>query len=226
MHFFKLLILAGALKAQLFFVGDSITFGIGTTGYGASGSNVQGVNSFPQQTYALLKNTKLTLVKRGYPGVRADNYASSNMASDLLLVDNTNYRRQIVVIFWGANDIATYTDAAAILTNIKAVHAAYRAKGCKTVVVTVMNRIDAGKQVDTQRQALNTLIRQDWATFADDIADLSAQPLLDATTAPQNAAYFAANDVDGLSGVHLTDAGAALLAAEVAKPIQRLLLVP
>lgn len=222
MQFFKLIMLAAALKVQLFFVGDSITFGIGTTGYGPSGSGIQGTNSYPEQAYALLGNSNLTLFKRGYPGVRSDNYAATNLSGDLARIDKVKFRRQIVVVFWGANDIATYTDATLIYNNIKAVHAAYRAQGCKTIVVTVMNRIDNGKQVDTQRQALNALIRANWQTFADDIADLAAQPLLDDTAAPQNALYFAVNDVDGLSGVHPTDAGAGLIATEVIKPIKRL----
>lgn len=226
MFFFRLIMLAAAAKFQLFYVGDSITYGIGTNGYGASGSNIQGTNSYPEQCYRLLNDPKAIFYKRGYPGFRADNYVSAGkMATDQALIDKVHYRKQIAVIFFGANDIAATTDANAIYSNIVAVHNSYRALGCKTIVVTVMNRIDRGLQVDSQRQAVNALIRANWQTFADDIADLAAQPLLDATDAPQNSLYFRVDDVDGLTGVHLTDEGAALLAAEVLKPITRLKLL-
>lgn len=225
MHFFKIIMLAGSMITQWLPVGDSNVYGIGTTGYGPSGSNIQGTNSYPEQAYRLLNTSRVVLFKRGYPGYSAADYvANGKQAIDLALTDPIKYRFFIVSIDFGSNDITrsgvTATD---IFNNIKAVHTAYRARGYKTITVTVMNRKDGGKQVDALRQQVNALIRANWQSYADDICDLALQPLLDDVDAPDNTLVFRANDVDGLSGVHLTDYGATLKAAEIIKPVKRLM---
>lgn len=80
-----------------------------------------------------------------------------------------------------------------------------RAKGYKFIVATMISRNGA----DAAKNTFNALIRAHWAEFADGIADLAANVNLGADGAYANATYFNAD------GIHLTDAGQALVGAIV-----------
>lgn len=223
MSLIPLLISSMKSKSKIIYIGDSITFGIGTTGYGTSGTNIvpTGVDlCYPMQSFSALNNSNLDYFKSGNPGSTAKMFnTNGKLASALTQVNQSKYKKTIVPIFFGANDIVAYNDASAILSDIIATHTAFRNLGCKTIAITPMNRKDNGKNVESTRQALKSLILSQGSSFCDFVVDLSAQPLLDDINAPDNSTYFKMNDVDNLSYVHLTDEGARLLSIEINKGI-------
>jgi lysophospholipase L1-like esterase len=211
-------------KVKVFFLGDSITYGIGTSGYGSTGSGIVGSHSYPQQVAALYNNSlNFSFVKLGYSGQTSVWWNVDQKASDMSLIDIDNYDLNIVVVFFGANDIAGYP-VSQVYNSMVDIHDAYRLAGVKVVAVPVMNRIDYPGYLifEGNRMTYNNLLLANPGTY-DDIAQLWLEPNIYTQAAPSNPVYFAAGDVDGLTGVHPTDAGAALIAKQVKLALDRII---
>jgi lysophospholipase L1-like esterase len=213
-------------NVQLWFIGDSITRGIGTTGTGASSTTpaVIGTNTFPLQAIARLNQNNFTTLISHHSGKTARQYITSYMADDITQFDIS--KEIICVVEFGANDQATGANTAvSILQDIIELHSALRNAGAKTIVVPVLPRWDAianPVSVNDKRKDLNKLLKALYKSFADEYVTLENQPKIFNTIAPENSTYFATNDVDGLSKVHPTDSGAALIAEETAQAVARL----
>lgn len=102
----------------------------------------------------------------------------------------------IAVIWGGTNDIGTGATPQVAYSRLKRLSEHLRSLGWKVIVATMISRVG----LDTQKNNFNALIRANYQSFADGIADMSWQPIgLDGAYA--NTAFFNADQV------HLTDAG-------------------
>lgn len=169
---------------QLVYDGDSITFGTGLT------------------PYPSLITTTLPYV------VHNIGVPSFQVAYDAFGGGVDAYRAQqalfnVDVIFLGTNDICVAGTTAANTHTILSNYATrQRANGWKVVVVTMISRTGCA----TGKNLFNALIRANWRSYADAIADAGAAAFLGCDGCYQNATYF---QVDG---IHPTQAGQALLA--------------
>jgi lysophospholipase L1-like esterase len=214
-----------AKRIQLFFLGDSITYGIGTTGTGQSNSGIVGPNTYPKQALTMLSDINVSSTIRGFSGQTQQWFNDNEMINTINMFRVNTFDIVACVVFFGANDIC-YPDktAANIYSSIVACHTSLRAGGAKTIVVPILNRKDSYAQADTnsKRLAVNAMLSANWPAFADGFADLSLHPNIYADAAPDDPTYFASPDPDGLSKVHPTDQGAGLIATEVAAAIHTL----
>ena len=86
-----------------------------------------------------------------------------------------------------------------------------RQSGYRVVVFTCLPR-SVGGNFETDRLAVNSLIRSNWATFADTLADVGSDAVIGQLSTTSNATYYNAD------GIHLTDAGYAIVANSYAIP--------
>src|SRR6185295_7059501 len=123
-------------------------------------------------------------------------------------------RPKNVYICWeGTNDLALGSVSTATAhNNIAAVCAAQRNRGCKVVVGTILPRTDAGTFTEANRQTVNTLIRNNWTTYADAIADFDLAPTIGAAGANLTGTYINDNVHLGATG---NDAAAPILGTAV-----------
>jgi hypothetical protein len=72
---------------------------------------------------------------------------------------------------------------------------ARRNAGFKVIVSTILPRSQAGlaSTFETDRQMVNTLIRDNWQSFADGLSDIGANPIIGDSGDELNKAYY----VDG-----------------------------
>lgn len=197
-------------RPLLYFIGDSLTKGIGTT---------QIPLSYPYQTANLLNNIDFEVF--GYPGISAHEYYKDHIHNLII-----SFRRDITaIVFLGANDL-TELPVDKVYNDIVNVHHFLNEKNVKTITVPVLNRKDRfAKQpeFDRNRLTLNTLLKTNYKTFSAGFVSPDKAQQIYASEAPENDIYFKKKDSDGLSGVHLTDVGAAILARAVAEEITRVI---
>jgi lysophospholipase L1-like esterase len=119
----------------------------------------------------------------------------------------------IVVIWAGVNDMYV-NDVSATLAyrGIKAYCEQRRQKGWKVIVCTEINCTDASIG-DTRRLDFNTLVRNNWTSFADYLCDLGNTSPFNTATSHENLTYYLAD------GVHLTAAGYQVIATTVSSAI-------
>lgn len=212
-------------KVQINALGDSLTAGIGTTGTGASGSGIYGNFSYPKQLFGMCPYYQGSILNVfGYPGQTASWALTNALPSLKSTIDTVSYDFAIVPIFFGANDLLSETPTQCY-SDIVALHNAIRSPKVKTITVTVLNREDtySSTAFNGKRNAVNALLRANWSTFSDGLADDSSMPIAD-SSACYNALLFKQNDADGLSGVHLTNLGAYYKALSVKVIIDTMLL--
>lgn len=200
-------------NTQLFFLGDSITFGVATT-YGFS---------YPQQVMTRLNdNIKFAKVQRGFSGQSAAWFNSNELQNTINMFNFTQYNNVVCVVYFGTNDLPT-TDLDAFKTTILATYTALKNAGAKVIIVPVLNRTDkfSSASYDGRRLAFNEYAYANYKTLADGIADMKRQYVY-LSEASSNSAFIAASDPDGLTGVHPTNRGAACIAEEVAQAIATL----
>jgi lysophospholipase L1-like esterase len=118
----------------------------------------------------------------------------------------------IVVIWAGVNDMYV-NDVSATLAyrGIRAYCEQRRQKGWKVIVCTEINCTDASIG-DTRRLDFNTLVRNNWTSFADYLCDLGNTSPFNTATSHENLTYLA-------DGVHLTAAGYQVIATTVSSAI-------
>jgi lysophospholipase L1-like esterase len=209
---------------QIFFIGDSLTAGVGTTGTGNSASaQYNGPNSYPVKTMSMLTGLDAEAVIRPFPGRRVDEYSAFDLQTTISLFDKEHYTDIYCVLFWGANDIII-SDESTFEANYTPVMGALQAAGAKVIVVPVLSSKGSYAAAISyaniaRRNSFNTWLSTNFATYCDAIVDLSGYPEIFADDAPDNATYFGSPDPDGNTKTHLTDAGAELLATAISASI-------
>ena len=175
--------------------GDSITFGTCATA---------GM-SYPDQLVRLL-GSQWALTNSGAIGETVAQMTST--APNLVDPCITGFdRRQIVCLFGGTNDLYFGADASTTYNRIVTYCQARQAAGWKVITFTLLPRSDGGTPVtfEADRQTVNTSIRNNWTTFADALCDVGGDATIGAPGASTNPTYYC-------DGVHLTDAGYAIVA--------------
>ena len=123
---------------------------------------------------------------------------------------------RIVFCAYGTNDLTIAgRSAAQIYADLQTYCGMVRAGGGKVIVATLLPNASWNGTQQTTRNDFNTLVRTNWAGFADGIADFA----LDSTMGPQSAASNTTLYEDGL---HITNIGAAYLAPIVAAAVDAL----
>jgi lysophospholipase L1-like esterase len=120
----------------------------------------------------------------------------------------------VCVVMAGGGDLASGGDPQAVLDALRIYCAARRAAGFEVVVVTLLPRSDP-VGFDAARAVFNDMLRVQWPTFADGLADVAADPRIGADGANLDPVYFA-------DTIHPTSAGYAVMAAAVAPALEGL----
>jgi lysophospholipase L1-like esterase len=216
-----------ARNYQIIFIGDSISAGVGTTTSGSSASgDFNGGNDFPSQ--ALTHLTGLTISKQimPFPGRSADWFNNNAIHDAILLFDKVNHTDIYCIVEFGANDLGIGGEGLAIYkTAIALTCATLKAAGAKVILTPILNRKDdfAGGSFAADRNNANSWLVANYITIgADALVDYSNHPEIFSDTAPDNATYFNTVDADGLTKVHPTDVGAAIIGTCVATSITML----
>lgn len=207
---------AGATGKFLYIaVGDSITFGYGTTATATTPATYP--NGYVPAALTRLGNpASVTLRLRGFSGQTYQWYQTNELANDLAFIDAnlSLYDAVIVTLAFGANDLTKQYPAqdqgpAGAYSHQQAVANAYRAKGPKIKIIlgAVMNRIDSYSTptFDTDRTQFNNLMSANFPSYADAYNDPASQPTMWGSSAPGNTNYF-------FDQVHPNNAGAAIMA--------------
>lgn len=126
---------------------------------------------------------------------------------DSLFVPN---QKSVVVIFAGTNDLAnigqtvdqTYPRLVQYIRDRKTV-------GWKVIVVTMLPRTPGIP--DSQRQEFNGRIYAEWPRYADQIADVAADPRIGCANCNHNTVYYSADTI------HPNNVGEQIIAEDVAK---------
>jgi lysophospholipase L1-like esterase len=112
----------------------------------------------------------------------------------------------IAVVWGGINDLASLgASPEDTYSRLRAFCGRLRSLGWRVVVCTLVSRVT----YDTQRATCNGYVRGNWPLFADALADLGANASIGAAGAHSNTTYFQGD------GIHLTDAGLAIVAGLV-----------
>jgi len=129
----------------------------------------------------------------------------------------SSYKNAVVVCWEGTNDIKLGASATDAYNNLVTYCQARQAAGFKVVILTILPRSDAGTPVDfnTSRATVNTNIRNNYATFADAVADVAANTDIGEDGDSENATYYT-------DKVHLKTAGYNIVAGIVAATINAL----
>lgn len=183
--------LAGIGINRLIAVGDSRTFGY----------NSLVSSPWIRQTTPLANYIKYNY---GIGGAQAAFFAVN------LITDVPKYMgagRNVVVVWLGTNDLSSGKTAAQTEASIATVCQTWQRMGARVIVCSEIYR-SAGVSNATI-DALNALLSANWSTYADRYCNLIARSELQN---PANGTYFA-------DGLHLTDAGEGIVAAEVSSAI-------
>jgi lysophospholipase L1-like esterase len=209
---------------QLIFIGDSITAGQGTTTNGDSAHGpLFGANSYPVKTVSKLTGVTVTPFYRGFPGGMQSQYITDDLDTTISIFDKHNYTDIYCILFYGANDLVIEVPSD-FQTELSTICSALKTAGAKVIIVPVLSRKDsiaAGVSYGNiaRRNTFNTWLSANYSTIADGIVDFSGHPEIFADDAPDDATYFAAPDSDGLYKIHPTDAGADIIATQVASAV-------
>lgn len=193
-------ILSGVTGAGLIvFDGNSLTVGQGATAG----------NDYPSQVTALI-STPHTYYNFGV-GAQTTTDMVADAASQIDSLYNADLPINIVVAWEITNEIYYGTTAQAAYDNFVAYCQARKAAGFKVVALTVLPRSNAGTPADFEdkRQSANSLIRANWGTFADALADVAADSRIGDAGDELDTTYYNADQV------HMTDAGYGIIAATV-----------
>lgn len=124
---------------------------------------------------------------------------------------DTSKSKNIYVPWECTNDLFFGASAATAYSNYVTLCGLARDTGYKVVAVTVLPRSNSGTPgtFEADRQTVNTNIRNNWASFADALADVAANTTIGDAGDETNATYY--SDL-----VHMTDAGY-LIVADIIK---------
>jgi lysophospholipase L1-like esterase len=192
----------GMTRPQIVFDGDSLTSGYGV----ADGS------AYPDQCMALLGGTSAY----DYYNLAIPSELITEMTNNAPAFIDVGYTasksKNIVVIWGGSNDLIAGEAAATVYNNIASYCQARRAAGWKVVVVTILPR-NPNSDFFARRASCNTSIRTNWATFADALADVAADPRIGDDGDQDDTTYYQADKT------HTNATGAAVVAGIVRSAI-------
>lgn len=197
-------------KPLVYFIGDSLTKGIGT-------SDV--TRSYPYQTAKLLNHIDFEVF--GYSGMSAAEYYNQRRYN--LIV--SSMKPVFAVVFFGANDLNQFPTKK-VYNDLVVLHQYLNQRGVKTIAMPVLNRKDKfaiQPEFNNNRLALNELLKANYHTFASGFVSPDTAKEIYSSDAPDNIKYFNRHDVDGLTAIHLTNDGAAVLANAVANELRRVI---
>ena len=189
---------------QVVFDGNSLTIGTGIS------------RPYPSQVLAKLDGQWAAY------NLGVNRQTSSQMAADAVAqVDallEPGFETNVLVAWEITNDMAFGTKTAqACYEDYAAYCAARKAAGFKVIALTVLPRGDGAREdFEGNRLQVNDWIRKKYATFADAVADVAADPRIGSAGAPLDPNYFTPDKV------HLNDAGAGVVAAKVIETIDSL----
>jgi lysophospholipase L1-like esterase len=126
--------------------------------------------------------------------------------------------RNVIVLWAGTNDLhRTQRAPEAIHGEIRDWCRARQEKGFQVIVVTILPRSDPSNHptFENDRQKLNTLIRENYGSYADGLADVAADARIGNMDAELEGYYYLKDRV------HLTDRGYYIVAEIVARAISR-----
>lgn len=121
----------------------------------------------------------------------------------------------ICLVMAGAGDIVKGNAVDAIFADVERYCLGRRAAGFRVVVVTLLPR-SRPDHFESDRLALNALVRDEWPSFADGVADVAADSRIGDTSDNLDRKYYQSD------GVHPTDAGYAVMAAATAPVLNAL----
>lgn len=189
---------------QIIFDGDSLT-----TGYACLNHR-----NLPGQAWGILGSSWKFYNVAGAGQTLAD--MQSNAAAEIDPLYSAGLSKNIVVCWEGLLDVYYGADVATTLTRMETYCAARQAAGWQVVVLTCLpsNYIS-----EADRTALNTGIRNNYAGWADALADIAADNRIGDAGDNTDATYYNNSDA---SRTHLTAAGFAIVASITAAAIQGL----
>jgi|GEM_PF-4550659 len=193
-------------KPQIFFDGNSLT-----AGTGASDS----AHYYPSQTLALLGGASVYDITNIAAGGQT---TAQRATADTTSLDPKygSFRSNNIAVLWEVtNDLVINQDAANAYAQYVAWCQGRRTAGFKVVAMTVLPRTQSGLYAgfETDRQTINTLIRANWQTFSDALADVAGDSNIGDAGDQLNTTYYNADSI------HMNDAGYAIIASYVANQI-------
>lgn len=198
----------GTPTRRVIFKGDSIT--------AASAPTSLYFDGYAKQATSLLSQPCAVYNVSG-GGQQIQNEVGFYAAQTGLLLGQYPTDSRVVLLFLGTNDLTIGgRTAAQIYADIQTYAGLVRGSGGKVIVSTILPNVGWDGTQQTTRTDLNTLVRTNWASFADGLADFGA----DATMGPQAAAANTALYPDGL---HPSRLGHSYLAPIAAAAINALL---
>ncbi|WP_174373322.1 SGNH/GDSL hydrolase family protein [Agrobacterium tumefaciens] len=202
----------------VFMIGDSITAGQGSVAVYTAGLGMTATE--PDQLFGALGSpTDTAIFNCGQPSIPMTALNSSNDRARILELMNAypEITKRVARVHAGINDLRAASTDTTVYNAISGYCAWLRSQGVKVVVSTINTQVvDATytAQAETYRLSINSQIRTNWATFADDMVDYANIPEL---ADPNNTTYFATDKL------HQTAQAYQLKSALVAPKIQALL---
>lgn len=188
-------------RLQVILDGNSLTQG--------QGASVPGVTSYPgvlRASLGALGYQTRDVHDSGHGGDKTQQLVDE-FATGIAPFFDPLFERTAVVMFEVRNSTVDGKTAAQILASYQAYGAACHAAGMKLVACTAPPT-DGDAVGQGVAGAANALIRANWQSFADAFVDLELVPQLTPAGSLANPTYYS-------DGVHLTDAGYALVASSV-----------
>lgn len=205
------------IKDTLSFVGDSITQWTSGT-YGGTGALDAPDGSYITQTMNALKRP-YNIYNFGHAGIGTGSAPSTSLMNRVFVTGANN----IIVYALGTNDLAAKASTATTYSNIQTTCAAYRTAGFKVIVATILprNNIFSGGQntagFAADRATVNASIVANWASFADGLVDIGADPIMGPNAAADDSTLYR-------DSVHpTTPLGNSYLAKDMKKAIETLI---
>lgn len=188
-------------------LGNSLSSGTGSTG-GPNQTPQAGGNNLPSLLAASLGATARVRTD-AYPGRTAVQIFNESQAFSALTL--TTSPKTISVVWELTNSMATQGSVYSAYEDYVRVCRAKRANGGLVVAATCLYRGDTGNNAKNTAytNAVNALVRANWSTFADGLADVAADARMQDYN---NTTYFAADKI------HLTDAGY-VVAESIFRPV-------
>lgn len=184
---------------NVIFDGDSLT-----AGYNSAQSGILFITNYPYQTCRLTPQ-----IHGNNMGKTSATFTNLPVVALSPFIDTTNFKRNIVVIWCGTNDI--FTDGindTTCIARYKYYVNARQTEGWKVIILSMIVRGQFNSTMEGYRVAFNAYLRTNNA-WADGFADVANDSRLQDTN---NATYFQSDKI------HLTQAGYGVV-AEVVSPV-------
>jgi lysophospholipase L1-like esterase len=130
---------------------------------------------------------------------------------------NPHARQNVISVFAGTNDIQEGRDDSEVFGLLKQYATLARKTGFKVVLTTIIPRASFTPKMEGIRTALNAMIRKNWKNIADGLVDLAANPAFSDPGSTANTNLYAED------GIHLTDFGYQIVAANMSAQVCSLL---